>query len=85
MDREFVADAAASFQTAVGEALEDRTRNAIQRFKTEEPEGTTLVVAGGVAANADLREKLDALAGEEDFRFVAPPPALCTDNAAMIA
>ncbi len=85
MDREFVADAAASFQTAVGEALVDRTRNAIQRFKTEEPEGTTLVVAGGVAANAHLREKLAALAGEEDFRFVAPPPALCTDNAAMIA
>ena len=36
MDRQFVADAAASFQTAVGEALEDRTRNAIGRFKSEE-------------------------------------------------
>ena len=85
LDRQFVADAAASFQTAVGEALEDRTRNAIRRFKSEEPEGTTLVVAGGVAANGHLREKLLTLATEEGLQFVAPPPALCTDNAAMIA
>lgn len=80
-----VADVAASFQKAVGEALEDRTRNALQRFKAEYPEGSALVVAGGVAANAHLRALLAALAEAEGFRFVAPPPALCTDNAAMIA
>ena len=43
------------------------------------------MVAGGVAANAHLRAVLAALAAEENFRFVAPPPDLCTDNAAMIA
>ncbi len=85
LDNGIVADAAASFQTAVGETLEDRTRNAIRRFRSEEPSGNTLVVAGGVAANEHLRTKLSALAGEEAFRFVAPPRALCTDNAAMIA
>ena len=43
------------------------------------------MVAGGVAANGHLREKLLTLATEEGLQFVAPPPALCTDNAAMIA
>ena len=85
VNQETVANIAASFQMAVGETLEDRTRNALQRFKTEYPAGTTLVVAGGVAANAHLRAVLAALAAEENFRFVAPPPDLCTDNAAMIA
>lgn len=85
MDDRTVADAAASFQAAVGEALTDRTRNAIRRFRTEIPAGNTLVVAGGVAANGHLRHALAAVAAEEGFRFVAPPPALCTDNAAMVA
>ena len=85
LDQKAVADIAASFQTAVAEALTDRTRNALRRFKSECPAGRALVVAGGVAANAHLRATLTALAAEEDFRFVAPPPALCTDNAAMIA
>lgn len=80
-----VADAAASFQSAAGDALADRTLNAIRRFRDEEPHGNTLVVAGGVAANAHLRGVLSTLATAEGFRFVAPPPALCTDNAAMIA
>ena len=85
MNDEIVADMAASFQTAVGEALVDRTRNAIRRFKSAAPAGSALVVAGGVAANEHLRNELADLAATEDFRFVAPPHALCTDNAAMIA
>ena len=85
LDETVISDLAASFQTAAGEALLDRTRNALHRFKTEHPEGSTLVVAGGVAANAHLRAKLGTLANEEDFCFVAPPTNLCTDNAAMIA
>ena len=44
-----------------------------------------LVVAGGVAANRQVRDALEALAEDHAMRFVAPPPALCTDNAAMIA
>ena len=46
---------------------------------------TALVVAGGVAANARVRAALESVAAEHELRFVAPPPALCTDNAAMIA
>jgi N6-L-threonylcarbamoyladenine synthase len=42
-------------------------------------------VAGGVAANRAVRASLEALAREHGFAFEAPPPVLCTDNAAMIA
>ena len=45
----------------------------------------TLVVAGGVAANKAIRSMLENLCATRGFRFVAPPMALCTDNAAMIA
>ena len=44
-----------------------------------------LVVAGGVAANTAIRAALEGFAADRAMRFVAPPPALCTDNAAMIA
>ncbi|MGG2478691.1 tRNA (adenosine(37)-N6)-threonylcarbamoyltransferase complex transferase subunit TsaD, partial [Rhizobium sp. BR5] len=44
-----------------------------------------LVVAGGVAANQEIRQTLQALCDTHGFRFVAPPHRLCTDNAAMIA
>jgi N6-L-threonylcarbamoyladenine synthase len=75
-----VADLAAATQAAIADALVDRTRNAIRQFT-----GKTLVVAGGVAANKLLRQQLEALAAAHDLAFVAPPPALCTDNGAMIA
>jgi N6-L-threonylcarbamoyladenine synthase len=44
-----------------------------------------LVVAGGVAANKYLRQRLHDLAQSEGATLIAPPPRLCTDNAAMIA
>ena len=50
-----------------------------------EDKGVALCVAGGVAANEAIRKRLKVLAAEKEFRFVAPPPNLCTDNAAMIA
>lgn len=85
-DERDVSDIAASFQAAVAGSLVDRTRNAIRRHgETHGPESRTLVIAGGVASNQYLRNALTALADEEGLRFVAPPPALCTDNAAMIA
>jgi N6-L-threonylcarbamoyladenine synthase len=79
------ADLAASVEAAICDALCDRTANAIAWFRRNHPEGTSLVVAGGVAANACLRRRLAALADATGLRFVAPPPALCTDNAAMVA
>jgi N6-L-threonylcarbamoyladenine synthase len=43
------------------------------------------VVAGGVAANAELSRALSVLAAEAGVQLVVPPPRLCTDNAAMVA
>ena len=82
-----IADICASFQQAVAETLEERVGRALDRFRNEFPEvaSPTLVVAGGVAANRALRAVLERGCATRGFRFIAPPPALCTDNAAMIA
>lgn len=75
------ADIAASFQQAAIDCVTDRLRIAL----ADMDDVTTLVVAGGVAANASVRAALVAVADRHGMRFTAPPPALCTDNAAMIA
>ncbi len=80
-----IADLAASFQAAAAEAVVDRTRRAIDAFRGAHADGDTLVIAGGVAANGELRARLAALAATEGLRLIAPPLALCTDNAPMIA
>jgi N6-L-threonylcarbamoyladenine synthase len=80
-----VADASASFQAAVIDILCDRTRIAMQMFRRDFPDGKTLVVAGGVAANQAIGAALGELAQREGFVTRIPPPRLCTDNAAMIA
>jgi N6-L-threonylcarbamoyladenine synthase len=79
------ADLAASLQEAVVASLADRTDQAIGQFRARHPDGKTLVVAGGVAANTVLRQRLTRLAASRGLAFVAPPLALCTDNGAMIA
>jgi len=79
------ADLAASFQAAIVDVLIDRTRSAMQRFSGEFESGRTLVVAGGVAANAAIRSALGSLCKERGFAIKIPPPRLCTDNAAMVA
>ncbi|HQN54965.1 MAG TPA: tRNA (adenosine(37)-N6)-threonylcarbamoyltransferase complex transferase subunit TsaD, partial [Novosphingobium sp.] len=75
------ADIAAAFQQAAIDCVIDRARKALAL--AEEP--TALVVAGGVAANKAVRAALERLAAQHGLPFVAPPLALCTDNAAMIA
>ena len=75
------ADLAASFQQAALDCVIDRTRIALRAMDPV----TALVVAGGVAANRVIRAGLEQLAGEFALPFTAPPLALCTDNAAMIA
>ena len=75
------ADIAASFQQAAVDCLIDRTRIALEAMG----DVTALVVAGGVAANRTIRAALEGLAAEHGLPFTAPPLALCTDNAAMIA
>jgi N6-L-threonylcarbamoyladenine synthase len=74
------ADLAAAFQVTVGDILADRTAAAMHRAGH-----MPLVIAGGVAANTYLRERLDALCRERNTHLVAPPVRLCTDNGAMIA
>ena len=82
-----VADIAASFQRAIVETLDDRVARSLARFRDRFPDAArpALVVAGGVAANAAIREALENLCRGNGFAFLAPPPELCTDNAAMIA
>ena len=79
------ADLAAAIELAICDSLVDRTANAVAWFRRRHPQGTSLVAAGGVAANLRLRDRLAALAESAGLAFVAPPVALCTDNGAMIA
>jgi N6-L-threonylcarbamoyladenine synthase len=83
-----VADICASFQKAISRTLKDRIGRGLQRYKSEFPQladRPALVVAGGVAANLELRRTLQDLCDHQGFRFIAPPLHLCTDNAVMIA
>jgi len=81
------ADLAASFQAAVLDILSDRTSAAMRMFRADfaGEKQPALVIAGGVAANAAIRNHLAKLAGRNEFAIKIPPPRLCTDNAAMIA
>lgn len=75
----------ASFQYIVGEILKHRAENAIKIYLQHHQNANRLVVSGGVAANLYLRNILSEVSRRYDFSLVAPPPKLCTDNAAMIA
>ncbi len=80
------ADLAAAVQQAIARQLCDRTDRALAAYAhAHEGRGLRFVVAGGVAANRLVRERLQTLAAGRGFSFDAPPLAYCTDNAAMIA
>lgn len=86
VDEQTVADLCAAFQRSVSDVLASRTKSALALFRDRYPGiDPAIVVAGGVAANQEIRAALTTAAEEADARFVAPPMALCTDNAAMIA
>ena len=70
---------AAGYEAAVVEALARKLLAA-----AEIHDAPALVVAGGVAANGPLRRRLEIEAARLGTRLIVPPPALCTDNAAMI-
>ncbi len=82
-----MADICAGFEAAVCDTVADRVSHAMARFADEHPglEDKVLVIAGGVAANRALRARLTETGAAYGFRLVAPPIALCTDNAAMVA
>jgi len=73
-------DIAAAFQLAAVEVLAAKSLDALKQTGLKR-----LVVAGGVGANRQLRERLDAEAGKKRFQVYYPPLNLCTDNGAMIA
>ena len=79
------ADLCAGFQAAVADVLVEKARRAIEDYLGQAPAEPVLAVAGGVAANAAIRAGLEKVCRDRGLRFVAPPLALCTDNAAMIA
>jgi N6-L-threonylcarbamoyladenine synthase len=79
-------DLAASFQRTIEEILFKKSRVAMNEFKkTNRQKKNIFVIAGGVAANKNIRKVLTDLCIEENFIPVFPPLELCGDNAAMIA
>jgi N6-L-threonylcarbamoyladenine synthase len=77
-------DLAAAVQAAIARQLAERSERAMTIYAQSHP-GLRFVVAGGVAANAEVRRVLEASAAAHGFSFTAPPLEYCTDNAAMIA
>jgi N6-L-threonylcarbamoyladenine synthase len=78
LDPQYIADIAASFQEAVVDVLVGKCRDALRRCSRR-----TLLVGGGVAANAKFRERLEETSRADRFELIIPPLSLCTDNAAM--
>lgn len=74
------ADLAASTQAAIVDVLVAKSMKALKQTGLRR-----MVVAGGVGANARLREQLDAACARRAVRVHYPELALCTDNGAMIA
>src|SRR5262245_54512772 len=86
LSAEDVADLCAAFELAAAQSVADRVRLAMAMVDAELSGARRhLVVSGGVAANERLRTALTEVAASGGFALVAPPPALCTDNAAMVA
>jgi N6-L-threonylcarbamoyladenine synthase len=75
-----VADVAASFQEAVVDVLVTKARMAARDVGAR-----GLCLAGGVAANSVLRERMLDACIEDGLQPFVPSPAMCTDNAAMVA
>jgi N6-L-threonylcarbamoyladenine synthase len=74
---ERIADIAAAFQESVVDVLTEKTRRAAEQCGAR-----CVIVGGGVAANRALRERMQA---RIPVPVLVPPPALCTDNGAVIA
>ena len=74
------ADTAAAFQRVVAEILEIKVCRAMEVTNPR-----SLIVGGGVSANACIRSGLQRVADAANIRLYLPPMAYCTDNAAMIA
>lgn len=69
-----------SFQEAVFDVLIERIVKACKKFRIKD-----ILLGGGVISNMRLRTKLKRVSGRLGYRLFYPPPALCVDNAAMVA
>ena len=77
---------AASFQKTIEEILCKKSEIAFKEFKkNNKTKKNIFVIAGGVASNKNIRQKLIDLSLKEKFDPIFPPINLCSDNAAMIA
>jgi N6-L-threonylcarbamoyladenine synthase len=72
-------DLACSFQTRVVDILTKKTMRALKEFNVD-----NLIVAGGVAANSGIRERLKELCAQNNIHLTIPELKYCTDNATMI-
>ena len=77
---QLLADLCASYQAAIIEVLVRKTRRAARKHGLHHVQ-----ICGGVAANSGLRTAMRAAGAADEFEVYIPPPARCTDNAAMIA
>lgn len=74
------ANLAASFQESVVDVLVTKTMKAAKAYNVKQ-----VLIAGGVAANSELRGRITKACGQEQIPLLVPPLELCTDNAVMIA
>lgn len=79
-----IPDLCAALQSAIAASLVDRLQQAVAQLKTSGEMPQRLAVVGGVAANHAIRAALLQFCAHHEMQFIAPPPTLCTDNAAMI-
>ena len=77
-------DLAASFQKTISDIIYQKTKLAINEFK-KSFKGNRLIVAGGVAANKEIRKTISRICLQEKFTAIFPELDLCSDNAAMTA
>jgi N6-L-threonylcarbamoyladenine synthase len=85
MEPQDIRDLCAGFQAAVLESTADRLNVGLRLFHERFGPPRALVAAGGVAANQAIRGALQDVAAKAQTTLIIPPPALCTDNGAMIA
>lgn len=84
-DNNMINDFCASFQASVVDCIINRLNNAMRDSRVIAASPRTLVVAGGVAKNSEIRDAMEKMAKQHKMIFAAPPMNLCTDNGAMIA
>ena len=81
LSQEDKANLASSFQNTAIKHLEQRLERAMKIMEMEQI--NTLAVVGGVAANQELRRRLQSMCDEREWSMAVPPPRLCTDQGAM--